>query len=179
MNFVQHFSSSDGKVLSERIVVPGVHDLVVFYGSLNHGSPNPILASDQRSAGRKETLSCIHNRGDMAFIQRKNSPHVGYDDVGTDWNRNFGGDIFEEFDLVGTSVCCGDFSRELDDFIWLNRINATCAELAGQNCDNSRPGADIHDHGAWANHSAKSVAKPVDPNPVRDHQPIPGKAVCS
>src|SRR5258708_40182169 len=109
--------------MSEHIALPRIHDLAVSFGSLNHGGPNPVLASDQDSTRGKEAPPRIRNRWNVTLKKRENATHIRNYDVGSIGNRNLRREVVEKFDLVRAIVCRGNFPRNLDHIARLNRIH--------------------------------------------------------
>src|SRR5665213_687432 len=147
-------------------------------GSLDNGSPNHILSSYQHSAGSKETLSGVRNRGNMLFRQREHPPQIGDNDVSTNWQSDFGGNILEELDLARALVGRGNLPGHLNDWTWLYREYSASPKLAGKDRHDARSRADIYNDGARSNRRPKGLGIGVHADTVGKHVAVVTEVVC-
>src|SRR5579863_5505089 len=168
---------SRAQVLSERIVLPGVYQIVVEFRGFNDRSPQRILSRDQGAAGRKKPASCIYDFRNTTSEKWNYTAEIGKYDVGPLGKRDSARDFFEEFNFFVAAVGCRNFTRHLNDFTRLDGIDSLSAKLARQYCENTGPRADFHNDGPLANGFAQGLAVGIHTHPIRDHDSIASQAI--
>src|SRR5436305_15283166 len=118
------------EVLAERVLIPGVHQFAIAFWSFDDRNPQRVLSRDHSSAGRKETLPCIHNRRNMPLKKWQHASQLGENDIGTDGERYAIGKSLEKLDFVRTTVCSCNLTRHLDDFARLASEDSAGSKLA-------------------------------------------------
>ena len=165
------------KVLPQAILLPGVYDFTIRFGSFRDRSPYCIFSRDHRSTGREKTPPPIDNSWDMALKKRKHIAEIGQDDVGASGKIHTMGKLFEEFDFGSTAIGCCNLARHLDNFSRLDGENPACAKLASQHGEDAGPRANFHDNGPLANSPSQRFRISFHADTIRNHRAVGSQAV--
>ena len=113
----------------------------------------------------------------MTFEKWQNTPEIGKDDVGPDGKRHSVRHVLEKLDFVGAAVGDCYLTSHLDDLSRLDGVDSAGAKLACEHRENTRPRADFHNDGTFANGLTQGLNVGVHANVICDHRAVAAQAI--
>jgi hypothetical protein len=163
----------------EVVVVFAPRPALLAVGPLgpHHRHVEIITLRDEHAPGGQQAVTRVDERGDVLLVGWQASPQVGDDHVGPLARLQAGGELLNELYPSAKAVRAGESRAAWMAGRRLDRVDASRAELAGEQGVDAEARADVEHCATGANRPSQRLGVRIHANPIGDHPAVGIKAI--